>query len=105
MPSAAAPLAFSLLCGAGAGSEGADMRMDVDLELDAVGGEPVLNAFGGGLDGFRDVDRAELELHGAGIDRGEVEDVVGECQQRVGGFGDVIEIFGLLWRQRTGRGV
>ena len=32
--------------------EVADIGIDVDLEFDAVGREPVLNAFGGGLDGF-----------------------------------------------------
>ena len=36
----------------------ADIGIDIDLELDAVGGEPVLDAFGGGLDGLADVDRA-----------------------------------------------
>ena len=36
----------------------ADIGIDVDLELDAVGGEPVLDAFGGGLDGLADVDRS-----------------------------------------------
>ena len=84
--------------------EAADIGIDVDLELDAVGGEPVLDAFGGGLDRLLDFDRAELEFHGAGVDGGEIEDVVGERQQRVGRFGDVVEIFGLLGRQRTGRG-
>ena len=32
--------------------EVADIGIDVDLELDAVGRQPVLDAFGGGLDGL-----------------------------------------------------
>ena len=82
--------------------EAADIGIDVDLELDAVGGEPVLDAFGGGLDGLADIDRAEFERHRAGVDGGEIEDVVDEREQRVGRGGDVVEIFGLLRHQRAG---
>ena len=82
--------------------EAADIGIDIDLEFDAVGGEPVLNAFGGSVDGFCDIDRAEFQLHRAGIDGGEIENVVDEREQRVGRFGDVVEIFGLLRHQRAG---
>src|SRR5437868_371019 len=82
-----------------------DAGIDVDLEADAVGGQAILNAFGGGFDGLADIDRTELELHGAGIDGGEIENVVGERQQRVGRFGDVLQVFGLFRGQRAGRGI
>ena len=85
--------------------EGADIGIDRDGQADAVGGEPVLHALGGGLDRLGGIDWPELELHGAGIDGGEVENVVGQRQQRVGRFGDVVEIFGLLRRQRPVEGV
>lgn len=60
--------------------EGADVGLDIDLQRDAVGGEAILDAFGGGLDRLADIDRAELELHRAGVDGGEIEDVVGQRQ-------------------------
>ena len=62
--------------------EVADIGIDIDLEFDAVGREPVLNTLGGRLDGFCDIDRAELEFHRAGIDGGQIENVVGEREQR-----------------------
>src|SRR5258708_40057264 len=83
----------------------ADIGIDVNLELDAVGGKPVLDAFGGGLDGLADIDRAKIERHRAGIDSGEIEDVVDDGGQRVGGSGDVTEILGLFRHQGAGDGV
>jgi hypothetical protein len=65
--------------------------------------QPVLHAFGGAFHGLADIDRAEIELHRAGIDGGEIENVVDEREQRVGRDGDVVEIFALLRRQRSGR--
>ncbi len=62
----------------------ADIGIDIDLELDAVGGKPVLDAFGGGLDGLANIDRAEIERHRAGVDGGEIEDVVDDGEQGVG---------------------
>ena len=47
-------------------------------------GKPVLDAFGGARPWRRDIDVAEIELHGAGVDGGEVEDVVDDREQRVG---------------------
>ena len=38
-----------------------DAGVDIDLELDAVGCEPVLDAFGGSFDGLADVDGTEIE--------------------------------------------
>ncbi len=38
--------------------EAADIGIGIDLERDAVGGEPVLDAFGRGIDGLADIDRA-----------------------------------------------
>ena len=43
-----------------------------------------------------------LSCHGAGIDGGEVEDVVDDGEQRIGRDGDVAEIFALLLGQRPG---
>src|SRR5262245_48571836 len=82
--------------------EAANVRGGPDLEHDAVLPQPVLHAFGGPFHGGADVDRAEVELHGAGIDGGEVEDVVDEREQRVGGDLDIAEIFVLLFGQRPG---
>ena len=42
--------------------------------------QPVLHAFGRLLHGFADVDLAEIELHAAGIDGREIENVVDECR-------------------------
>ena len=67
--------------------------------------QPVLHAFGGGLHGAADVDRAEIERHRAGVDGGEVEDVVDDGEQRIGRGGDVAEIFALLLGQRAGHRV
>src|ERR1700687_5351699 len=43
--------------------EASDIGIAVALELDAVGREPVLDAFGGGLDGLADLDRGPIERH------------------------------------------
>ena len=69
----------------------------------AVLGEAVLHALGRRLHRGADIDRPEVELHRAGIDGGEIENVVDDRQQRVRGDRDVAEIFALLRRQRTGR--
>ena len=69
--------------------EVADVGIDVDPEFDAVGGEPVLDALGRGFDGLADIDRAQIERHGAGVDGGEIEDVVDDGEQRIGRRCDV----------------
>ena len=70
-----------------------------------VAGEPVLNPLRGIVDGLADIDRAEFERHRAGIDGGEIEDVVDEGEQRIGRGRDVVEVFGLLRHQRAGGGI
>ena len=65
----------------------------VDFERDVVVDDAVLHAFGGRVHGRADVDRLEVERHGAGVDRGEVEDVVDDGEQRVARDNDVAEIF------------
>ena len=72
---------------------------------DVVLDQAILDAFGGGLHGLADVDRAEIERHRAGVDGGEIEDVVDDREQRVGRGGDVAEIFALLVGERAGRGL
>ena len=62
----------------------------------------VLHAFGRRLHGRGDIDRAEIERHGAGFDGGEIENVVDDRHQRVGRGGDVAEIFALPVVQRAG---
>ena len=78
--------------------EAADVGGGADVERDVVLDQPVLHAFGGGLHGPADIDRAEIELHRAGVDGGEIEDVVDDGEQRVGRGVDVAEIFALLAR-------
>ena len=87
------------------GHEASDVGIDIDLELDAIGREPVLDAFRGGLNGLADIDRTQIERHRSGIDSREIEDVVDDRKQRVRRGGDVTEILGLLRRQWTGNWV
>ena len=51
-----------------------------------------------------DADLADVELHDAGIDRRQVENVVDDGQQHRGGRADVVDIFALPLGQRTGVG-
>ena len=85
------------------GDEAADVGRGADLERDAVLDQAVLHALGGGLHGLADIDGAEIERHRAGVDGGEVEDVVDDREQRVGRDRDVAEIFALLLGERAGR--
>ena len=85
------------------GDEAADVGRGADVEHDAALDQAVLHAFGGRVHGLADVDRAEIEPHRAGVDGGEIEDVVDDREQRVGRDGDVAEIFALLLGQRPGR--
>src|SRR5205814_9442609 len=73
-----------------------------DVEADAAADRAVLHAFGGGHHRFANIDRGEFELHTAGIDGRQVENVVDQRQQRIGRDRDVFEIFALLFGQRTG---
>ena len=84
------------------GDEAADVVCGADVEHETGADQPVLNPFGGRRHGGTDVDRSEIELHAAGVDGRQIEDVVDQRQQRVGGDRDVVEIFALLRRQRPG---
>ena len=83
------------------GGEAADAGRGVDVEADAVLLEAVLHALGRLLHGGADVDVGQIERHGAGVDGGEIEDVVDQRQERVGRGGDVAEIFALLVGERA----
>ncbi len=84
------------------GDERADVGRGADRERNAGLLQAVLHAFGGGVHGLADVDVAEVERHRAGVDGGEVEDVVDDREQRVGRGGDVAQILVLL-RRSAGR--
>ena len=63
--------------------------------------QPVLHAFGRRLHAGADIDLGQVERHGAGVDGGEIENVVDQREQRVGRGGDVAEIFALLVGERA----
>ena len=67
---------------------------DVEIEAGAVG--PVAHAEHGGVDHAGNLDRRQLQLQRAGIDGGEIEDVVDDGQQRARGGRDVVQILALL---------
>src|SRR5262249_49979615 len=56
-----------------------------------------------GVDHAAHFDRRELELEGAGVDGGEVEDVVDDGKQRLARGTDVAEIFPLLFTHGASR--
>ena len=72
------------------------------LSENVVVHQAVLHAFGGGFHGLANIDRAEIEFHRAGVDGGEIEDVIDDGEQRIGRGLDIAEIFVLLLVQRTG---
>src|SRR5262245_41056171 len=78
------------------GDKADDGRIDLDIELDMLARQPVLNAGGGFLYRLAHIYFAEIERHRAGIDGGEVEDVIDDREQRVGRSRNVAEIFALL---------
>ena len=82
--------------------ETADVRRGTDVELDAALDQPVLHAFCGGVHGLANIDGAEIELHGAGVDGGKVQDVIDDRQQRIGRHLDIAQIFALPIGQRPG---
>jgi len=53
------------------------------LSVQAILARRVADAFGGGMHGLADIDRAEVQLHGAGVDGGKVEYVIDDGKQRV----------------------
>ena len=66
-------------------------------------GETVAHRLGYGVHGGANVDRGEVERHHSGIDRGEIEDVVDDGEQRRARGGDVAEVLALLPGERAGR--
>src|SRR3954463_4479924 len=58
------------------GDEAADIRGGAEIELDLFLPQPVLNALGRRFHGHANLDLAEIELHRAGVDGGEIEDIV-----------------------------
>ena len=87
------------------GGETADAGGGADVELQIVLHQPVQHAFGRRVHAGADVDLGEVQRHGAGVDGGEIEDVVDDRQQRVGGNRDVAEIFALLVGERAEGGI
>ena len=85
------------------GHESADVGRSTNLERDPAPHQTILNAFGRGVHGGANVDRSKIEFHGAGVDGGEIEDVVDDRKQGVGGNLYVAEIFALPFGQRAGR--
>ena len=63
--------------------------------------EPVLHAFGRRLHRLDDVDVLRPELERAGVDRGEIENVVDDRQQRRRRLGDGAGVFELLGIERS----
>ena len=63
--------------------------------------QPVLHARRRGLHRLGDVDVLEPQLERAGVDRGQIENVVDDGEQRVRGIGDEAGIFELLGIERT----
>ena len=65
------------------GDEAADIGGRPDVEHQSRAHQAVLHALGRRAHGFADVDRSEIEVHAAGIDSGQIENVVDQRQQRV----------------------
>ena len=64
--------------------------------------QAVLHSLGYRLHGLANIDGTNIERHRTGVNTGEVEDVVDDGKQRIGGDRNVAEIFVLLFRQRAG---
>ena len=71
---------------------------NADVEIEARARGAVAHAEHGRIDHARHLDRRQLQLQRAGVDGGQVEDVVDDGQQRAGGGRDVGEILALLAR-------
>src|SRR6476620_4177848 len=65
------------------GDEVVDARLYPDVELDAVLLQPLAKPEHRGIDDAPNFDRSELELEGAGIDGGEIKDIVYDSKQRL----------------------
>ena len=87
-----------------AGHVADDRRRDVAFEhvgrievlLDGARGDQVQRR----LDAFAQVERLRLDVHAAGLDLREIEDVVDDGQQRVAGFADRRDVVALLGVER-----
>ena len=66
------------------GDEAAEAGIDLDIELDILAHKAVLQTGGRFFDGLSQIDRAEIEFHCAGVDGGEIENIVGDGKQRIG---------------------
>ncbi len=80
---------------------GRDGRLD--LQRDRMLVQPVGDQFGRGGDRLLDADLGDVELHDAGVDGGEVENVVDDGEQHRRRRADMLDIFALARRQRPGR--
>ena len=83
--------------------EGADVLRDGHFERDLLLGQAVAQAFDRRARDRRDVRLADVERHDAGVDGGEVEDVVDEGEQRARRRIDVVHVFALLRIEAAGR--
>ena len=64
--------------------EASDLRRGMNFKRDSAFDQAILHAFGGSFHGLADIHRSQVERHGAGIDAGQVEDIVDDGEQRVG---------------------
>src|SRR6266536_1410289 len=63
------------------GGEAADSAVGTDLELEALLGKSIPHGFGDGVHDGANVHAAEIERHHAGVDGGEIQDVVDDGKQ------------------------
>ena len=66
-------------------------RGDVDAERLVLGGDPRAHQLGNLPDGLADVDRARVDLDVVGLETGDVEQVVDEIDEPVGGALDDVQ--------------
>ncbi len=70
------------------------------IKFDAIFRETVLHAFGSCLHAGPNVHLRQTQRHCAGINGGEIENIVDECEQGVRRSGYVAEVLGLLFVER-----
>ncbi len=74
---------------------------NANVDIEACTGGAVAHAQHGRIDQPGHLDRRQLQLQRAGVDGGQVEDVVDDGEQRAGGGRDVVEILALLAVERS----
>ena len=84
------------------GDELVEAGLDRDVERDMVLGQPLAHALHRLVDHVAHLDRRELQLERAGVDGGEVENVIDDGEQRTPRQPDIVEIFALLVGQGAG---